>query len=180
MADQFLAEIRVFPFNFAPTGWALCNGQILSISQFSALFSLLGTQFGGNGTSNFGLPNLQGAAPVDQGQGAGLSAYVVGQSGGAPSVQLTAAQNAIHSHALTADNEVSTSASPSGAIYMRGHYAAGNNSGQVMAYTKQPPNTAMSASALTPAGAGLPHNNLMPYLTLNFCIALTGIYPTRG
>src|SRR5271156_2764053 len=100
MTDQFLAEIRIFPFNFAPVGWALCNGQILAISQNTALFSLLGTNFGGNGTSTFGLPNLQGSVPVDQGQGAGLSPYAVGQSGGSPNITLLTTEMASHFHLL--------------------------------------------------------------------------------
>jgi len=179
MADQFLAEIRIFPFNFAPFGWAQCNGQLLSISQNTALFSLLGTNFGGNGTSTFGLPNLQGSIPVDQGQGPGLSQYVVGETGGEAAVTLFANQNAVHSHSLVADKEVATSASPAGAIYMRGHYTAATN-GAVLAYTAQAPSTAMNANAIATAGGNLPHNNMMPYLTLNFCIALTGIYPARN
>jgi len=180
MSDQFVAEIRLFPFNFAPVGWAFCNGQLLPISQYSALFSLLGAYYGGNGTSNFALPNLQGRIPVDQGQGPGLSPYTVGQSAGAPTITLTAQENAAHSHSLNADTEVATSASPAGAIYQKGHYKTATTAGIVQAYSAQAPGAAMNANALTPAGGGLPHNNMMPYLALNFCIALTGIYPQRS
>lgn len=179
MTDQFLAEIRIFPFNFAPLGWAQCNGQLLPISQYAALFSLLGTNYGGDGKSNFGLPNLQGCVPVDQGQGPGLSIYDVGQTGGDAAVTLLAQENAIHSHSLVADKEAATSASPAGALYMRGHYTGATN-GAVFAYTAQAPNTAMSANAIALAGGNLPHNNMMPYLTLNFCIALQGIFPPRS
>jgi microcystin-dependent protein len=180
MSDQFLGEIRVFPFNFAPLGWALCNGQILSISQNTALFSLLGTNYGGDGRSTFGLPNLQGRVPVDQGQGPGLSTYVVGQSGGASTVQLSAPQSAAHSHALVATSVIATSASPAGAIYAKGHYTATAGNGPVQAYTAQAPSSPMNTAALTGAGGGAAHNNLMPYLTLNFCIALSGIFPPRS
>jgi microcystin-dependent protein len=179
MTDQFIAEIRVFPFNFAPSGWAQCNGQLLSISQNTALFSLLGTNYGGDGRSTFGLPNLQGCVPVDQGQGPGLSPYVVGETGGSASVTLLAQQNAVHGHNLVADQEVATSASPSGALLMRGHYT-GTANGAVFAYTAHAPNAAMNANAIAFNGGGQPHNNLMPYLTLNFCIALTGIFPPRS
>jgi microcystin-dependent protein len=180
MSDQFLAEIRAFPFNFAPQGWALCNGQIMSISQNAALFSLLGTNFGGDGRSTFGLPNLQGRVPVDQGQGQSLSQYVVGETGGTSSVQLSAAQNVAHAHALVASTVVATSASPTGAVYATGHYTTTTGGGPVEAYAATTPGATMSATALSPAGGGAAHNNMMPYLTLNFCIALTGIFPPRS
>jgi len=181
MSDQFLAEIRLFPFNFAPLGWALCNGQIMSIQQNTALFSLLGTNYGGNGTSNFGLPNLQGCIPVNQGQGPGLSLYVVGDTDGTSAVTLTAAQNGVHAHALAATSVVATAASPTGAIYARGHFSVtGGASGPVQSYTTKTPSAVMNNSALTPAGGGSPHNNMMPFLGVNFCIALTGIFPPRS
>ncbi len=180
MTDQFLAEIRVFPFNFAPIGWAQCNGQLIPISQNTALFSLLGTNFGGDGRVTFGLPNLQGRVPVDQGQGAGLSSYVVGQSGGAPNVTVSAQQLASHSHPLNADKEVATSNNPSGAIYMRGHFTTTTGGGPVQAYSAQSPSAAMSSNAISSAGGNQSHNNLMPYLTLNFCIAMQGIFPPRS
>jgi len=180
MSDQFLAEIRLFPFNFAPVGWAFCNGQILPISQNTALFSLIGTFYGGNGTSTFALPNLQSCIPVDQGQGVGLSPYAVGETDGAPTVTLVAAQNAVHTHALAGDQETPTSASPAGAIYMKGHYVTATTFGPVQTYSSQAPAATMNANAITLAGGNLAHNNLMPYLTLNFCIALQCIFPPRS
>ena len=180
MSDQFLAEIRIFPFNFAPTGWLQCNGQLLPISQYAALFSLIGTYYGGNGTSNFQLPNLQGRAPLDQGQGPGLQDYVLGQSAGTPTVALIAAENSAHTHALNADNENATAVSPSGAIYMAGHWVDGGRKGQVRAYSSSAGNTTLNPAAVTSAGGNQPHNNMMPYLALNFCIAISGNFPPRG
>jgi len=181
MSDQFLAEIRIFPFNFAPIGWALCNGQLMAISQNAALFSLLGTNYGGDGRSTFGLPNLQGCVPLDQGQGAGLTNYVVGETGGAPSIVLQANQMGVHSHALNATTVIATAASPTSAIYAKGHYAPpGGAAGPVQAYTAKAPGSLMNANALASVGGGAPHNNLMPFLTVNFCIALTGIFPPRS
>jgi microcystin-dependent protein len=180
MSDQFLGEIRLFACNFAPTGWALCNGQLLAISQFSALFSLLGTIYGGDGKSTFQLPNLQGRIPVNQGQGPGLSNYVLGEIDGSPSVTLNQSEMAAHNHLLNADKDIATSNSPAGAIYMKGHYVDGTVSGQVLGYSAQRPTTNMKATALGLIGGNQPHNNMMPYLTLNFCIALTGVFPQRG
>jgi microcystin-dependent protein len=180
MSDQFLAEIRLFACNFAPIGWATCSGQILPISQNTALFSLLGTNYGGDGRSTFALPNLQGALPVAQGQGAGLSLYDLGETGGSPNVTLLATEMPSHSHTLNADKGAALSASPSGAIYMKGNFSSGGTSGPVQAYKAQTPTTQMAANAIGPAGGSQPHNNLMPYLALNYCIALQGIYPPRS
>jgi microcystin-dependent protein len=172
MSDQFLAEIRIFPFNFAPRGWAQCNGQILSISQNTALFSLLGTNYGGNGTSNFGLPNFQGNAPIHQGQGTGLSPYAVGETGGTPTVTLLGNQAPGHSHTFSGD--------PTAKKEVTGIANAAPAGAQNPAYSTAAPNTPMSPTMLVPAGGGLPHDNMQPYLTLNFCIATGGIYPPRG
>ena len=172
MADPFVAEIRIFPFNFAPTGWAFCNGQIMPISQNTALFSLLGTTYGGDGKSNFALPNLQGSAPMHPGQGPGLSLHNLGETSGSETVTLLESQVPSHSHALLADlldisdtNVVSPTASfalsSGGTLYQ----AASN--------------ATLSDQALAPAGGDQPHNNMMPYLTLNFCIALQGVFPPR-
>ena len=172
MSDQFLGEIRIFPFNFAPYGWQQCNGQILAISQYTALFSLLGTFYGGNGTSTFGLPNFQGVVPVHQGTGAGLSTYSLGETGGSPTVTLLANQTPAHNHSFsgdpTAKKEITNvgNAAPAGA--------------QNPAYSTSAPNTTMAASMLVAAGGNQPHNNMQPYLTLNFCIAMTGIFPARN
>jgi microcystin-dependent protein len=176
MSDQFLAEIRVFPFNFAPKDWAMCNGQILPISQNTALFSLLGTTYGGNGTSNFALPNLMGLAPMQAGQGPGLSLRDLGETGGESVVTLLTNQMPVHSHALqaavgrgsnvnTPGPQVTLSTSAGGTVYDTA--------------TPSPP-AQMAPSMLGPAGGNMPHNNLMPYLTLTFCIALSGIFPPRG
>lgn len=183
MSDQFLGEIRIFPLNYAPAGWAFCNGQILPILQNKMLFSVIGTKYGGNGDSNFALPNFQGAIPVGQGTGSGLSAYVVGQAGGAAAVTLSPQQNAMHTHGVTADQENGTANTPTGAIYMKGHYILSKTtSGSVVAYTAQAPDTNMNPAAIVPVGdtTALPHNNMMPYLTLNFCIAMQGIFPQRS
>jgi microcystin-dependent protein len=180
MSDQFLGEIRLFACNFAPIGWATCSGQILPISQNTALFSLLGTNYGGDGRSNFGLPNLQGALPVAQGQGAGLSLYVVGQSGGSASITLPATEMPSHTHTLNADKGTALSNNPAAAIYMKGHFTTTSGGGPVQAYKAQTPTTQMAANAIGPIGGGQAHNNLMPYLALNYCIALQGIFPPRS
>lgn len=175
MADPYIGEIRIFPFGFAPYGWAQCNGQILPISQNTALFSLLGTQFGGDGRSNFALPNLMGRAALGPGQGGGLSPRSVGDSAGEATVILTQAQVPPHTHSLQADPRPATLDSPGqqnslarstpNNIYKKPSGAA----------TPQP----MAAHAVGPSGNSMPHNNMQPYLTLNFCIALQGVFPTR-
>src|SRR5690348_11022302 len=170
MADPFVAEIRIFPFNFAPKGWAFCAGQLLPISQNTALFSLLGTTYGGDGKSTFALPDLQGSVPIHVGgaqPGPGLSVYDLGELGGSDSVTLLSSEIALHSHAVRAqtidqgDNRI-----PSPSLNL------GNT--QVYATTQ---NTLLDPGATSIAGGSLPHNNLMPYLTLNFCIALQGVFP---
>lgn len=181
MSDQYVGEIRIFPFNYAPVGWAQCQGQILPVSQYTALFSLIGTYYGGNGSSNFGLPNFQGAVAVNQGQGPGLSSYVLGQAGGTTNVTLLSAEMPLHNHPLTADDEVATAGDPTGAYYMKGHYKVGTGTpGAVAAFTTLAPNVTMSSSMVGLVGGNLPHNNMMPYLALNFCIALQGIFPPRS
>ncbi len=181
MSDQFVAEIRIFPFNFAPIQWALCNGQILPISQYSALFSLLGTNFGGDGKSNFGLPNLQGNVPICFGQGPGLSQYFIGEQGGSQTVTLTGSENAVHAHDAGADTGAATSADPTGGVYMTGDST--QNAQHFFGFpftTQNSGRTTLAPGAIGLAGGGQPHNNMMPYLTLNFCIALQGIFPPRG
>jgi microcystin-dependent protein len=181
MASPFVAEIRIFPFNFAPTGWATCDGQLLPISQNTALFSLLGTTYGGDGKSNFALPNFEGAAPMFYGQGPGLSLYDIGESGGADSVTLIDSQMPSHSHSLAATTAAGTAADPSGNLFANGDWNDGQgNSGAVQYYTATAPGVNLAAGAVGPTGGGLPHNNLMPYLTLTFCIALQGVYPQRS
>jgi microcystin-dependent protein len=182
MSDQFVAEIRPFACNFAPSGWALCNGQLLSITQFSALFSLLGTNFGGDGTRTFGLPNLQGAVALSFGQGPGLSNYVLGETGGQTSITLQPNQLGAHTHPLTGTTVQATSTSPSGLGFAKGRYTQGTTSKPLNAYSSQPANATMNTLALSPAGSTTPapHNNMMPYLVINFCIALQGEFPPRS
>lgn len=175
--DPFIGEIRIFPFRYAPIGWAWCNGQIMQISQNTQLFSLLGTAFGGNGSTTFGLPNMPGTVPVNWGQGSGLSPRYLGGSGG--EAEVTLQQNTVpqHTHALLASASRAdlTTPGPQNSL-------ARSDPGYIY---KQPAGAAqpqaLAANTLGGAvGANQPHNNLMPYLTLYFCIALTGIYPPRS
>jgi microcystin-dependent protein len=175
MSDQFLAEIRAFPFNFAPTQWATCNGQLLPLSQNTALFALLGTNYGGDGIRTFALPNLQGNLPICFGQGAGLSPYVIGESGGETNVTLLLSQMASHSHNLmSAEIPPAGAQSPAGA-------ALGFKPAVTNIYTTATnPIAQFAQQAIGPIGGNQPHNNMMPFLTLNFCIALNGIFPPRS
>jgi microcystin-dependent protein len=170
--DPFVAEIRIFPFNFAPKGWAWCNGQLLPLSQNTALFSLLGTTYGGDGKSNFALPNLQGSAPMHPGQGPGLSLHDLGETGGSDTVTLLESEIPSHSHALMASATTATQSLPTGNSFARG-------ASMVPYLAPGGAQVNMSGSAVAPAGGGQPHNNLMPYLTLYFNIALQGVYPPR-
>ena len=181
MTSPFLAEIRIFPFNFPPKGWAFCDGQVLPISQNTALFALLGTTYGGDGKSNFALPNLQGSNPMQAGQGPGLTLRDLGEVGGEDTVTLLATEMPQHNHTLNADNSQASSADPSNNLYTDGHYDDGKgHSGGVQIYqTNQPPVDQLNPLSIGLTGGGQPHNNLMPYLTLNFCIALQGIFPPR-
>ncbi len=175
MSDQFVAEVRIFPFTFAPTGWAFCDGQLLPISQNTALFSLLGTTYGGNGKSTFGLPNIQGNAPMQAGQGQGLSLRDLGEQGGVESITLLVSEIPLHTHSVSAHNADQADAqnpSASTALAQSANgFAYQSNTTQNL--------TTLNAQALSAAGGGLPHNNMQPYLTLNFCIALQGIFPQR-
>ena len=175
MADPFVAEIRIFPFKFAPKGWAMCNGQILPISQNTALFSLLGTTYGGDGKSTFALPNLENSAPLMPGQGQGLSLYDLGQVGGSETVTLLESEMAAHSHSLMASAVVGDTNSPSANTSL----ARSSNATAYQSVINQNV-VAMAFQAVSPTGGSLPHNNLQPYLTLNFCIALQGVFPPRG
>ena len=172
MADPFVAEIRIFPFNFAPTGWAFCDGQLLPISQNTALFSLLGTTYGGDGKSTFALPDLQGNVPMHPGQGPGLSLHDLGETGGSETVTLLESEIPSHSHSVVVAQGDGTDQTPAGS-----RYATGIGIGQ---YATPGPITPLSAQALSIVGGDQPHNNMQPYLTLNFCIALQGIFPPRG
>jgi microcystin-dependent protein len=175
MSNPFVAEVRIFPFNFAPTGWAFCDGQLLPISQNTALFSLLGTNYGGDGKSNFGLPNFQGNAPIQQGQGPGLSQYILGETGGEQNVTLLQTEMPAHAHGAQAGS-ASDTAVPTNNAWGTGQKGFGS------VYTPSNPSTNvnMSPVALSISGGSLPHNNMMPYLTLNYCIALQGVFPPRS
>lgn len=184
MSDQFVGEIRVFPFTFAPLGWAMCNGQLLPINQNQALFSLLGTQFGGNGTSNFALPNLQGNVPIGFGNGVGLTPYNVGDQGGVAAVTLSSPQLPSHTHTLPVSAATTTKqATPSPTNFLGA--TGGGRTGGVNAYATPAQQTANPATMLSTAvgagnGSGQPHNNMAPYLVFTFCIALQGIFPARS
>jgi microcystin-dependent protein len=171
--DPFVAEIRMLTCNFAPRGWAFCDGQLLPISQNTALFSLLGTYFGGDGKSNFQLPNMQGNVPMGTGQGAGLSDRFLGEASGTQSVTLLQSEMPVHTHGLETNFNKALTAVPSSATCI-----AGANPGQAYSATTTNPVT-MAPQIIGPAGGNLPHNNMQPYLTVNFCIALQGVYPPR-
>ena len=167
MSEPFIGEIILFAGNFAPRGWALCNGQILAISQNTALFSILGTTYGGNGQTTFALPDLRGRVPVHPGQGPGLSPYDLGQAGGTETVTLNVAEMPQHTHPQPATNGEQTTNRPNGALPARGGVYAQTSDGS----TLTPP---------SPVGGSQPHNNIQPYLGLNYIIALEGIFPSRN
>jgi microcystin-dependent protein len=175
MADPFVAEIRIFPFSFAPKGWASCGGQLLPLSQNTALFSLLGTYYGGDGRSTFALPDLRGRAVMHPGQGPGLSMHGQGEAAGSDTVTLDPSEIPAHSHAMMADTLDQGDFSLPGPATAFAQSAGGNLYQSPAGNTTQ-----LAAQALPPAGGGLPHNNLQPYLTLNFNIALQGVFPPRS
>jgi microcystin-dependent protein len=172
MSNPFLAEIRIFAGNFAPKGWALCDGQLMSISQNTALFSLLGTTYGGNGTSNFALPNLQGSAPMHPGQGPGLSNRFLGETGGEQTLTLLQSEMPTHTHTASCNAGMGDQYGPTGFFWATD--AGGNDE-----YAPAGDNNTMAPGAISIAGGSLPHNNLQPFLTLTFIIALQGVFPPR-
>ncbi len=177
MSDVFLGEIRIVGFNFAPRGWATCDGQLLSISQNTALFSLLGTQFGGNGTSNFGLPNFEGNIPVDYGSGPGLTPRSMGEVGGSDNVTLLTTEMASHIHTYNADSDIGTTTSPASALSAVPQVPPRTPNGM---YNTSAANSQMLAGGVLPAGGGQPHNNMQPFLVMMFIIAMQGIFPARN
>jgi microcystin-dependent protein len=174
MSEKFVAEIRIFAGNFAPTGWATCDGQLLPISQNTALFSLLGTTYGGDGKSTFALPNLQGSAPLQQGQGPGLSLRDLGEIGGEQNVTLLQTEMPAHNHTAVAASGTGQPDPTSNA------WASGAKGfGSIYSPSVPASNVQMSPAALSINGSSQPHNNMMPYLCLTFIIALQGIFPPR-
>ncbi len=172
MSEPFLGEIRMFGFNFTPQGWAPCNGQLLPINQNQALFSLLGTTYGGDGRTTFALPDMRSRVPACQGQCPGLSSYAEGQAGGAETVTLAAAQMPGHTHPVKASSSAADSEQPGGRTL-------GRSASHI--YTAKPDaSTVMNADMLGDAGGSQPHSNIQPYLAVNFCIALSGIFPSRS
>ena len=172
MSDPFVAEIRIFGFNFAPTGWAQCNGQILPISQNTALFSLLGTTYGGNGQSTFALPNLEGSAPMHPGQGPGLSLHDLGEMSGSETITLLQSEMPAHTHNMAVSKGDGTDAAAAGELFAKGI--------GIGMYAVPGALTQLDPNAIAPVGGSLPHNNMLPYLVLNFCIAMQGVFPPRG
>lgn len=180
MSNPFLAEIRIFAGNFAPVGWAQCSGQLLPISQNTALFSLLGTTYGGDGRSNFALPNLQGAAPMQAGQGPGLSLRDLGETGGEQTVTLTQSEMPSHTHSFNCATDRGTTTAAANNYLAAGAAGPPNREDKAFLYSKNAANAQMSASALSISGSNVPHNNMMPYLVITFIIALQGVYPPRS
>ena len=179
MADPFVAEVKIFAGNFAPTGWATCDGQLLPISQNTALFSLLGTVYGGDGKSTFALPDMAGNVPLQPGQGNGLQLWDQGEFQGSDFVTLLTSEIPLHTHSLQAVNTNAAVADPANALPGKGRYTTGTQSGAVAFYQTAAPNTQMNVQAAAITGGGLPHNNLMPYLVLTYIIALQGVFPAR-
>ncbi len=171
-AQPFIGQIMVFAGNFAPAGWAQCNGQLLPISQYDALFSLIGTTYGGDGQTTFALPDLRSRLPIHQGQGPGLSNYVPGENGGAEAVTLLTSQLPVHTHPALGNSDAGTSTDPTGGVWASSPnniYIAGASA-----------DTTMNPTSISGSGGGQPHDNMLPFLTLNFCIALEGIYPSQS
>jgi len=171
MSEPFVGEIRMFAGNFAPRGWALCEGQLLAISQHDALFSLLGTIYGGDGETTFGLPDLRGRFPIHAGSGPGLSPRRLGAKAGAESVTLTVNQLPSHVHAIQASTDIATESSPRANVLAQSSLAR--------PYVEAPANANLASNSVTSVGGSRSHTNLMPALCLNFIIALVGIYPSR-
>lgn len=170
--EPYIGTIMLFAGNFAPLGWAQCDGQLLPIAQYNALFSLIGTTYGGDGQTTFALPDLRSRVPLQQGTGPGLGSYVMGENGGAESVTLTAGQIAAHSHQALGNSGSGTQNSPAGGVWAGSAlniYGAGASA-----------NAAMSPTAISTSGGGQPHDNMLPFTAFNFCIALEGIFPAQS
>lgn len=171
--EAYLGEIGIIGFNYPPKGWAFCNGQILSIAQNQALFSLLGTVYGGDGRTTFALPNLQGRVPIHFGQGSGLSKYPLGQAGGVESVTLNMDQMPAHDHAGSCSPGNGSAPGPANSVW------ATTSTGE-KPYSTATPDGQMNSQGISPAGGGKPHENIQPYLALNFAICLAGVFPSQS
>jgi microcystin-dependent protein len=180
METPFLGQITLYPYNFPPLGWMDCAGQVLPISQYTALFSLLGTNYGGDGRTTFALPDLQGRVGISQGTAPGGSAYNIGENGGAENVTLVANQSAIHGHSLNATTARGTTGSSVGNLLATGAAGAGREVSTASVYNPANPNTTLTANSIAPAGGGQPHNNVQPFLVLRYCIAMQGVFPSRN
>ncbi len=180
MSEPFLGEIRMVGWNFAANGWALCNGQLLPISQNTALFSLLGTNFGGDGIRTFGLPNLQSCVPIHQGTGPGFSTYVMGQTGGVENVTLIASNMPQHNHLVGVSNLSGSVTDPTNAVLAQGNSGSGREAVATSNYVSTAATGTLSPATISMAGDSQPHSNIQPYLCVNFIIALTGIFPSRS
>lgn len=174
MSEPFIGQMMIVGFNFAPKGWALCDGQLLPIAQNTALFSLLGTTYGGDGRTTFALPDMRGRSPIEPGRGPGLSIYTWGEEGGTEDVTLTLSQLPVHNHQMSAYNQVGNAFSPSNATW------AEDAAATAITYSTEDPNVPMSMSAIGNTGGSQPHTNIQPYLAMYFCIALVGLYPSRS
>jgi len=179
MSQAFIGEIRSFGFNFAPIDWAQCNGQILPIAQYTALFSILGTTYGGNGSTTFGLPNLQGNSPMHWGNSAGFNT-VIGEVQGTPTVTLATTQLPNHAHTIFADSVPGSSAAERTSGPTPASYLAQSAGGAIWQAAPATPNTPFLANTITVAGSSFPHQNMQPYLVYNFCICVFGIFPSRN
>jgi microcystin-dependent protein len=181
MSDPYISMIEAFAFNFAPRGWAMCAGQTLSIAQYQALFALLGTTYGGDGIRTFNLPDLRGRIALGFGQGSGLASYNLGETGGQESHQLLTSEVPPHAHTLNATNNGQANGThvPSNSVLMGSGYAIETNNPVENIYGNSAPSVAMAAGAVGPAGGNQPHENRMPFLTINYCIALQGVFPVR-
>lgn len=179
MAEAFLGEIRIFAGNFAPKGWALCNGQLLPIAQNTALFSLLGVLYGGDGKTNFALPNLMGRTAIGQGSGPGLTPRSVGEDVGSQTVTLVTTEMPAHTHTPMGYSQKGSTANPTNAVW--GEYSLGGRGGTTpVALFNATPDTQMAPQALNTAGSSQPHNNMQPFLAMNYIICLQGEFPMRG
>jgi microcystin-dependent protein len=177
MMEPFIGEIMLFAGNFAPRGWAFCNGQEISIAQNTALFSILGTTYGGNGQTTFKLPDLRGRAPIHLGQGPGLTGRILGEMSGSENVTLNQTQIPAHTHSLMGNNGGANTSMNDKAVLSNQI----NDDGELLnTYNSGFPSTTLSSHSISSIGGGQPHNNMQPYLVMNYCIALEGIFPSRS